>query len=468
VRVLADEVYCSRSCQLRDLSLRVLQPVLSRLRRTVAPQWSIAVISAAAALLLTSVTLKVTELLQQETSSTAMLVSPRAPRPQPTPVLQLLKNGRRWRVEASGAPGDRFVVTTLDDSPLTIMQLDEDGNASVADLKLSGSHPGVKLLRIDDAGAIASTTMTTSAEKRTAAAASVSPTAVPVATGRVADASIRRAAPPSLLLVADAGPRLALTFDGGSSSQGTADLLDMLKRLNLKATLFLTGEFIERDAALVRRAVAEGHEVGNHTYSHPRLTTYARNHKHQLLPHVTRAWFREELQKPERAFYQATGRRMAPLWRAPYGEENSSLRGWAWELGYLHVRWSSVRGASLDSRDWVESEHSSLYQDSSRMMKRLLSFPRLEGGIVLMHLASARPQPPWQALPHLVSELHKRNIELVTVTELLRTSPTWHQKLVKAGEIQRETWAKSQPQTQGSLLFTQLDPSSSSTAPPGQ
>jgi peptidoglycan/xylan/chitin deacetylase (PgdA/CDA1 family) len=116
---------------------------------------------------------------------------------------------------------------------------------------------------------------------------------------------------------------------------------------------------------------------------------------------------------------------MAPLWRAPYGEINSTLRGWAAELGYLHVHWSTLSGASLDSRDWVADEHSSLYQDSHRMMRRLLGFPRLEGGIVLMHLASERPEPPWSALPEFVEELHRRGIEPVRVSELLNASPVW-------------------------------------------
>ncbi len=92
---------------------------------------------------------------------------------------------------------------------------------------------------------------------------------------------------------------------------------------------------------------------------------------------------------------------MAPLWRAPYGEENSTLRGWALELGYLHVRWSSLEGASLDARDWVADEHSKLYQDSRKMMDRLLGFPHLEGGIVLMHLSTERSEPPWGELPEV-------------------------------------------------------------------
>ena len=113
---------------------------------------------------------------------------------------------------------------------------------------------------------------------------------------------------------------------------------------------------------------------------------------------------------------------MMPLWRAPYGEENRTLRGWALEMGYLHIRWSSLEGASLDSRDWVADEHSSLFQNSSTMMERLLSFPELRGGIVLMHLATDRDEPPWEALPTFVESLRKRDVTPTTVIGLLESS----------------------------------------------
>ena len=123
---------------------------------------------------------------------------------------------------------------------------------------------------------------------------------------------------------------------------------------------------------------------------------------------------------------------MASLWRAPYGEENRTLRAWALEMGYLHVRWSSLRGASLDSRDWVDDEHSRLYQDADRMVERLLRFPQLGGGIVLMHLASDRPEPPWTALPGFVERLRQRGIEPTRVSDLLRASTLWRPWLDRA------------------------------------
>jgi len=250
----------------------------------------------------------------------------------------------------------------------------------------------------------------------------------------------RGPAPPDIGLVGDAGPRLALTFDGGSEADGTAGLLDLLRRMHVRATIFLTGSFIRHHPALVRQAVLDGHEIGNHTFSHPHLTTYAADRRQKLRAGVTKAWFQGQLRAAEDLFFEATGHRMAPLWRAPYGEENRTLRAWAWELGYLHVRWSSLRGASLDSWDWVADEHSRLYEDPDTMMRRLTRFPHLDGGIVLMHLATRRPHPPWKVLPRLLRELDRRGIRQGTVGDLLRASPRWRPWLERAGRRHREVF----------------------------
>ena len=65
-------------------------------------------------------------------------------------------------------------------------------------------------------------------------------------------------------------------------------------------------------------------------------------------------------------------------------------------------------------------------------MRRLLRFPRLPGGIVLMHVASNRDEPPWEALPGFFAELEQREIAPVRVTELLASSPSWRGWLQRA------------------------------------
>jgi peptidoglycan/xylan/chitin deacetylase (PgdA/CDA1 family) len=389
----------------------------------------------------------------------------------PHVVAELVHDGRSARLEVRGTPGAAAVIFSRGE-PVAVLTLDRRGRALVTDPEfeinetleiaaLAGppgtvsSAPGlaskgtqtraVPLIptvadgpMVVTTGVAATPTMTSTAPStappsRTQTAGTALKTSrikTPVIVKPLRSAGSRAdakpgASPPILHLVTDGGSRIAVTFDGNASSNGTAGLLNLLKELDMKITLFVTGGFIERHPTLVRRAVLSGHEVGNHTYSHPHLTTYPENRRHRLLPKVTKAWFQDQLRRTEVAFRRATGRPMAPLWRAPYGEENRTLRGWALELGYLHVRWSSLEGESLDSRDWVADEHSPMYQNSRRMMDRLLGFPRLEGGIVLMHLATERSEPPWAELPRFVEELGRRSVIPVKVSDLLENSSTW-------------------------------------------
>ncbi|HEY0592958.1 MAG TPA: polysaccharide deacetylase family protein [Thermoanaerobaculia bacterium] len=222
-------------------------------------------------------------------------------------------------------------------------------------------------------------------------------------------------------------PEIVLSFDAGSSSRGTEEILDVLKQHDVRTTVFLTGEFIEREPDLVRRIVADGHEVGNHTWSHPHLTTFARNRNQTTLPRVTREFFLSELQRTADAFERVTGRAMAPYWRAPFGEENSEIRGWAEEAGYLHVGWTRGRRSNLDALDWVSDPDSPIYYDPDALARRLMKFGEangttLNGGIVLMHLGSDRDaaQRLDRALPELIAGLRARGMRLVSVTEMRR------------------------------------------------
>jgi peptidoglycan/xylan/chitin deacetylase (PgdA/CDA1 family) len=230
-------------------------------------------------------------------------------------------------------------------------------------------------------------------------------------------------------------PEIVLSFDAGSSSRGTAEILDVLEAHDIRTTIFLTGQFIEREPDLVRRIVAEGHEVGNHTWSHPHLTSFARNRSQRTLGHVTRSFFLDQLKRTEEAFNRVTGRHMAPYWRAPFGEENNEIRGWAAEAGYLHVGWTSGRKSNLDALDWVSDPDSPIYYDPEALTRRLMRFGEtngttLNGGIILMHLGSDREAAHRldRALPELIAGLRSRGFRLVSVSEMRR-----NEALLRAG-----------------------------------
>lgn len=223
-------------------------------------------------------------------------------------------------------------------------------------------------------------------------------------------------------------PLVALTFDGGSDAGFSERILAILEEKEVRATFFLAGEYIARYPELALRIAGGGHEVGNHTWSHPHLTAWAQSRRQTTLPGVDRDLLLRELDRTAQAWEELTGLSMAPLWRAPFGETNGELLGWAAEAGWGHVGWSrDERGRrSLDSLDWVDDRASRLYLSSRRILERLLSFDeagdRLNGGIVLMHLCTRRDDPGVDRLPELIDALRGRGYRLVTVGELLAAS----------------------------------------------
>lgn len=220
---------------------------------------------------------------------------------------------------------------------------------------------------------------------------------------------------------------IAFTFDGHDAANVTEEILDMLRARGVGVTMFLGGQFIRLFPDLVRRMVADGHEVANHLDTHPHLTTYARNHRHDTLPGLSRGFLIAELRRAEASFRALTDRPMAPYWRAPYGEQNAELRAWAAEAGYRHIAWTRGAGTAedLDTRDWVADTSSRIYRSREEIAARILEFGRdrpggLNGGIVLMHLSTQRQTDrPHESLPYVLKALQSQGYRLVTISELL-------------------------------------------------
>jgi peptidoglycan/xylan/chitin deacetylase (PgdA/CDA1 family) len=154
------------------------------------------------------------------------------------------------------------------------------------------------------------------------------------------------------------GPRqVALTFDDGPSVPYTGQILDILRKNHIHATFFICGENAVRYPDLVRRIRAEGHEIGNHTYSHPWLYMMDR---HKIA---------DEIDQTQDVLQRITGRRPR-LFRPPYGVRWFSLWPLLRERGLTMVLWS-IRG--YDGR-----------LGASAIAEKTLS--QLEpGGIILLH-----------------------------------------------------------------------------------
>lgn len=254
------------------------------------------------------------------------------------------------------------------------------------------------------------------------------PTARPAAAPPAPAPPILVQAPPPLVLPAGPAapdltrgpgdrPEVVVSFDGGSSDRGAAAILDALSARRIRTTIFLSGEFIRRYPDLTRRIAAEGHEVGNHTDTHPHLTTYASDGRQATRRGVDRAFLTGELARTARLYREATGRSMAPLWRAPFGEHNAEIRRWAAEAGYWHVGWTGGR-SGLDGLDWVSDPRSRAYQPADRLLARLVTHAE-NGGIVLLHLGSDREEPVAARIGMLFDGLTSRGFRFAQASEFL-------------------------------------------------
>jgi peptidoglycan/xylan/chitin deacetylase (PgdA/CDA1 family) len=190
---------------------------------------------------------------------------------------------------------------------------------------------------------------------------------------------------------------VALTFDDGPHPAFTPQILDILKRYGVRATFFLIGARAERYPDLARRIVAEGHEIGDHTYSHP-----------ADLPRKDWDAICREIVKGADAIERVTGVR-PKLFRPPRGYLNYRVHTAAQLCGFTVVLWT----VSADHHDAPTPE---------AMAQRVFKLVH-PGAIVLMH--DGRIPIRWKdvkALPLLLDGLRKRGYRFVTVSELLSLS----------------------------------------------
>ncbi|MER7110010.1 polysaccharide deacetylase family protein [Streptomyces sp. NPDC000229] len=182
---------------------------------------------------------------------------------------------------------------------------------------------------------------------------------------------------------------IALTFDAGPGKD-TPRLLDILKEEKVPATFFLLGsKHVDRYPDVVRRIAAEGHEVANHTWSHPILT--------DLEPDG----IRQELSRTQEAIERLTGRKPT-LMRPPQGRTDDTVSEISRELGLAQVLWS------VTAKDYSTT-------DSALIRQRTLDGAEKDG-IILLHDIYDGTVP---AVPGIIAELKKRGFTFVTVPQLL-------------------------------------------------
>ena len=157
-----------------------------------------------------------------------------------------------------------------------------------------------------------------------------------------------------------------LTFDAGYENGCTGKILDVLKKHQVPAAFFLVGNYIEKNADLVRRMVAEGHIVGNHTMHHPDMSALE-----------TKEDFAKELTDLEELYRSITGEEMAKYYRPPKGVYSKDNLRYAKELGYKTVFWS------LAYVDWNNDKQPSAEAAFQKLLPRIHN-----GAVVLLHSTS--------------------------------------------------------------------------------
>lgn len=159
---------------------------------------------------------------------------------------------------------------------------------------------------------------------------------------------------------------LYLTFDAGYENGCTPAILDALKKHNAPATFFIVGNYLTTSPDLVKRMVAEGHTVGNHTYHHPDMSKIS-----------TREAFEKELGDLEALYQETTGQPMVKFYRPPQGKYSESNLKMASDMGYKTFFWS------LAYVDWYQDKQPTHEEAFKKLLGRIHP-----GAIVLLHSTS--------------------------------------------------------------------------------
>ena len=189
----------------------------------------------------------------------------------------------------------------------------------------------------------------------------------------------------------ESAKKIALTFDDGPSAEYTGQILDILQKYNVKATFFVIGVNAEKNPELLKRIIAEGHEIGNHTYSHPHL---------QKMDAPTLA---DELMRADDLLQKLAG--ISPtLFRPPEGVVSPAVKTAAEQGGYRLVLWT------IDTRDWA--------LNSTDNIIRLIDKQASDGDVVLFHDWIAGKSPTPAALDVIIPMLQRRGFKFVKASEL--------------------------------------------------
>jgi len=204
--------------------------------------------------------------------------------------------------------------------------------------------------------------------------------------------------------------QIAITFDDGPDPQWTPKILDVLKREHAPATFFLIGIQADKFGSITERVFDEGHEIGNHTFTHPDIAS------------ISRGFMKLELNLTEHFFASRLGIRTI-LFRPPYSidqepdtEDQVRPLELVQDFGYVTV------GDKIDPNDWRDNPRRTAEQISDDVLSHLPPCARYDqrcGNIVLLHDGGGNRAETVRALPMIIDGIRAKGFQVVPVYELL-------------------------------------------------
>jgi peptidoglycan/xylan/chitin deacetylase (PgdA/CDA1 family) len=237
------------------------------------------------------------------------------------------------------------------------------------------------------------------------------PAAAPAGVRALPAAQADRPPPPpedgsGLSEIIESGPNdrleVALTFDAGADVGYAADILDLLRDEGIHATFGMTGQWADKNQALVQRMVAEGHQLINHTWDHASLTG-----ANTGLPPMTPEQVTQELTDTENLVRDLTGGyEMRPYFRPPYGDYDETSLSYLYDNGYyLSIWWT------CDTHGWDGWGSQEIIDYCTTNISH--------HEILLLHVGAAAAGD-FEALPGLISFFRDNGYEFVTVEQMLQ------------------------------------------------
>ncbi len=194
------------------------------------------------------------------------------------------------------------------------------------------------------------------------------------------------------------GKKIALSFDDGYDY--TAEILEKLEKHGVKATFFAVGDWIEKEPETFRKIFENGHEIGNHGFSHTNMLE------------LTDEEVCEEIECVERLAERIIGERIR-LFRFPYGKYNEHLVKVVKKKGLVPVGWS------VDSEDWTGVKEEKIYDN-------IMENEELSGKIILLHTMHCQTAA---ALDLIIPALKRGGYEIIKVSDLMKQCIAYRYKL---------------------------------------